>query len=257
LKRKKDTEMEKLKKGDLEAKDPEKYKEELNRLQSYKVGFRFKRDYALLRVRCNDIERLEMDNADARFSFNISTGLALIVLGFAAYLFLPVSTTEQFNVGPHDITKSLISILIILVSVILFASAIFGDFYNVHVPVIMELFKKYDIPCPYCPAHSLLPELIEVHIKKAHADKEKTYMNAIEIYGQLLEANQNDADAFNNMGLAHVLLQRYEDSIPYFDKAIVLNPHHLQSRINKAISLGLLGRKDESESSFNDAKCLI
>jgi tetratricopeptide (TPR) repeat protein len=121
----------------------------------------------------------------------------------------------------------------------------------------MDLFRKYKKECPYCRFYSLDPELVKEHIKRMHTNEDEIYKNAIEIYDQLLIIKNSDAATWSNKGSALVLLKKYDEAMECFDKALDLNPKRLPSRVNKAICLGLLGRKEDSSGDFDYAKCLM
>ena len=59
---------------------------------------------------------------------------------------------------------------------------------------------------------------------------------AIENYNKAIELDPNDADAYNNRGLAYYYLEEYERAIEDYNKAIELNPNYAYNNRELAIS---------------------
>lgn len=71
------------------------------------------------------------------------------------------------------------------------------------------------------------------------------YENAETLYHQILDLNENSADAWHNLGwieLTHY--HDYERAVEYFDKALVINPQMENAAANRELAVGQL--KDKS-----------
>jgi tetratricopeptide (TPR) repeat protein len=62
--------------------------------------------------------------------------------------------------------------------------------------------------------------------------KEKKYKECIDAFSSVLETEPNNADVYNNMGVAYSCLGDFEHAETYYTKAIELNPELAQSYIN-------------------------
>ena len=81
---------------------------------------------------------------------------------------------------------------------------------------------------------------------------------AIEILDQILAEQQSDnAHALAAKGHALLGLQKYEESLPYFDNALAINPEIEEALVFKGMALSFLGRHEEAygDRSFQDSVC--
>jgi hydroxyacylglutathione hydrolase len=69
---------------------------------------------------------------------------------------------------------------------------------------------------------------------------------AIEVLDQILEKQRDNAYALTAKGHALLGLQRYAESLPYFDDAMALNPDIKEAQIFKGMALTFLGKHDEA-----------
>src|SRR5262249_15491186 len=77
-----------------------------------------------------------------------------------------------------------------------------------------------------------------------------------QIYAKALEIKPNDADAFNNRGIALRELKRSDEALASFDKAIALKPDYADAFNNRGIALRALRRFDEALASYDKAIAL-
>ena len=76
---------------------------------------------------------------------------------------------------------------------------------------------------------------------------------ALENFDKALDLNPNVAETWNNRGTIFNDLQRYESAVADFDKAISLNALYVDAYANKGKSLTLLKRSDEALAAYDKA----
>ena len=64
----------------------------------------------------------------------------------------------------------------------------------------------------------------------------KRYDDAIEAYRQALRINPENADAWNNLGIAYNNLKRYDDAIEAYRQALRINPEYANAWYNLGIA---------------------
>jgi len=79
---------------------------------------------------------------------------------------------------------------------------------------------------------------------------------AVHLLTELVRTGQAYADAHNLLGLALAMVQRREDALVEFDRALQLNPRYVDAHLNRAITLSDLGRPDEAAEAFRSAQGL-
>ena len=62
--------------------------------------------------------------------------------------------------------------------------------------------------------------------------KERKYKEAIDAFSSVLETEPDNADVYNNMGVAYSCVGDYEQAVNYYTKAIELDPELAQAYIN-------------------------
>jgi tetratricopeptide (TPR) repeat protein len=72
------------------------------------------------------------------------------------------------------------------------------------------------------------------------------YTVALDRYGQAIEIDPNNADAWNNKGIALHNLRKFKEAIDCCDMAIRINPNYADAWNNKGVSLGKLGKYKEA-----------
>ncbi|MFA5383053.1 MAG: tetratricopeptide repeat protein [Candidatus Micrarchaeia archaeon] len=86
----------------------------------------------------------------------------------------------------------------------------------------------------------------------ANAVLEK-YEEAIENYDKAIELNPKDAGVYNNRGVAKAILKRYIEAIKDFDKAIELNPNYASVYNNRGAAKAKLEKYKEAIKDFDKA----
>ena len=76
------------------------------------------------------------------------------------------------------------------------------------------------------------------------------YEEALQAFDRALEINPEHADTWNLKGVALVSLQRYEEALQAFDRALEINPEHAGARHNKGVALYHLQRYEEALQAF-------
>ena len=76
---------------------------------------------------------------------------------------------------------------------------------------------------------------------------------AKEILKHLVDRNTHFSSAYNNLGVIYQLDGCYEDSIPLFEKAILLAPEDAETHFNLGVSLQHLGQKRSAITAYRKA----
>lgn len=77
------------------------------------------------------------------------------------------------------------------------------------------------------------------------------YKNLENLYGDIIRKNPGSWMAYNNLALHYKSLDRFDDAVRYYKKAIQIGPNEVQSLVNLGIVLGLQGKEDEALYYFN------
>jgi tetratricopeptide (TPR) repeat protein len=80
--------------------------------------------------------------------------------------------------------------------------------------------------------------------------------SALQQYLAAVERNPADAESLSNLGQVLVRLNRSEEAIPYFERAIALIPNRWAYTFNLARALGAVGRWQDSVSAYRRAQAL-
>jgi len=83
------------------------------------------------------------------------------------------------------------------------------------------------------------------------------YASALEQFQAAIERNPQDAESLSNLGQVLVRMNRTEEAIPYFERALAILPDRWAYQFNLARALGLLGRMDESITAYRRAQQLF
>jgi len=76
---------------------------------------------------------------------------------------------------------------------------------------------------------------------------------ALKCYQEIVRTDQSHVGTWNNMGLALQQLNRYQEALDCFNKALELNPFDEEALVHKAIALLALERHDEALACCNRA----
>lgn len=86
-------------------------------------------------------------------------------------------------------------------------------------------------------------------LARDHFDRGR-YAEAIDEIQEALELNPEFPDLLNQLGLARSMNGDREGAVAAFQRALHLNPHYVEARLNLAIVLNDLGRYDEALREF-------
>lgn len=79
------------------------------------------------------------------------------------------------------------------------------------------------------------------------------YLQAIEIYNEILDHRPKDDIAMSNKGLTLWKLGRYDEALKYVNEALVINPKFTDALNVRGLCLMGLGKYDEAVKNFEDA----
>lgn len=84
----------------------------------------------------------------------------------------------------------------------------------------------------------------------------RDYHGAVLLLEEAIGAGVGYADAYNLLGLALAMVDRPNDALVGFDRALELNPRYVEAHLNRAVLLNGLGRTEEAAASFEMAELL-
>jgi tetratricopeptide (TPR) repeat protein len=79
------------------------------------------------------------------------------------------------------------------------------------------------------------------------------YDEAILAFNESIRLDPNRADSWYSKGVALYDMGKYDDSLKAYEEAIRLNPNHADAWYNKGIDLGIQGKYDEAIQAFDKA----
>lgn len=79
---------------------------------------------------------------------------------------------------------------------------------------------------------------------------------AVEIYALVLQRVPMHAEGHNNRGVMLQFLQRHEEALVCYDRAIALRPDYLKAHFNRGTALSKLRRREEALASYDRAIAL-
>jgi len=77
------------------------------------------------------------------------------------------------------------------------------------------------------------------------------YKDLETLYGDIIRKNPGSWMAHNNLALHYKSLEKFDDAVRYYKKALQIGPNEVQSLVNLGIVLGLQGKEDEAMYYFN------
>jgi tetratricopeptide (TPR) repeat protein len=80
------------------------------------------------------------------------------------------------------------------------------------------------------------------------------YFGAIHLLEELVERGRAYADAQHLLGLCYHLAGQPERALERLDEAVRINPRYVEAIVHRGVVLGELGRIDEAEQAFADAR---
>ena len=72
----------------------------------------------------------------------------------------------------------------------------------------------------------------------------------IDSFNKAIEINPEDAEAYYNRGVVHVVNQRYDQAIADYSRALVINPRYAASYHNRGVTYGRKGQYDKAIADF-------
>lgn len=98
-------------------------------------------------------------------------------------------------------------------------------------------------------------ELIKVLSSEAiHRIQSGKYQQAEKIYGQVIELNQNDSEAYNNLGVALISQGKLDEAIDCYQQAIKLEPNNDRASNNLGAAFQAQGKLEEAKACYQ--QCL-
>ena len=92
-------------------------------------------------------------------------------------------------------------------------------------------------------------EKILVH-KGMDRVKRNEFEEALEFFDQVLEMNPENADAWNNKGVALFKMGRPDDALVCYDRALAADPENLEALRNRAFVLRAMERFEEALEAY-------
>jgi tetratricopeptide (TPR) repeat protein len=92
-------------------------------------------------------------------------------------------------------------------------------------------------------------EKILVH-KGMDRVKREQFEEALEFFDQVLEMNPENADAWNNKGVALYWMGRPEEALQCYDRALAADPGNLEALRNRAFVLRAMARFEEALETY-------
>ena len=118
--------------------------------------------------------------------------------------------------------------------------------------ITSELLQKRFIQRGRLDIH--LHQTVSKHLKQgADALNARNYQKAIQEFLQVIQYNNDSAEAHFHLGLAYFMLNDYEKAIDAYKKAITCEPNEIESYINLADIYRLLKRYDDAISVYEQA----
>ena len=101
---------------------------------------------------------------------------------------------------------------------------------------------------------NLNPNNAEIYNNLGVAFKEQEkFTDALESYKKAISINQKFTEAYNNIGILYQKMKKYEQSISYFEKAIHIKSDYSNGYNNLGMSLNKIGKLDKAILNFKKA----
>jgi hypothetical protein len=113
----------------------------------YTTKYDFAYAYSLLRTKCDDKTKSELDSIDARITFNSSTGVALMIISLLVIFQPNLHISNPLIKDDDDLKRGIVAFLTIL-SGILFVTSQYTEVTKVRIPLICKLLKEHNIELP-------------------------------------------------------------------------------------------------------------
>ena len=83
------------------------------------------------------------------------------------------------------------------------------------------------------------------------------YATALKQYQEAVTRNPQDAESLSNLGQVLVRMNRVEEALPFFQRALAIVPDRWSYQFNLARALGLLGRMNDAITAYRRAQQLF
>ena len=125
------------------------------------------------------------------------------------------------------------------------------------IPTVGEQVKPAETADATQPAAAVAPvAFVEPAAAGSEAYRSGDFTGALAQYREAVKRNPEDAEAHSNLGQVLVRMQKPEEALPHFDKAIALIGNRWAYHFNRARALGLLQRWDEAVAGYRQAQQL-
>ncbi len=81
----------------------------------------------------------------------------------------------------------------------------------------------------------------------------RDYHGAVLLLTSLVDEGPMFADAYNLLGLSLAMVNRPDEALGAFDRAVELNPRYVEAHLNRSVLLNQLGREQEASESMAKA----
>lgn len=80
------------------------------------------------------------------------------------------------------------------------------------------------------------------------------HFGAVHLLEELIASGRAFADAYHLLGLSYFLIDQPERALAALDEAIRVNPRYVEALVHRGIVLSELGRHEEAQESFGEAR---
>src|SRR6266508_2170101 len=89
-----------------------------------------------------------------------------------------------------------------------------------------------------------------LHSRGLNELQQGNYEAGANLIATALRANPASVEAWANLGLALEALERHDEAVASFDKALAIKPDFAEVLCSRAVALGKLGRHDQALAGF-------
>jgi len=92
-----------------------------------------------------------------------------------------------------------------------------------------------------------------LHLRGLIKLQQRDFEAGVNLIAAAVRANPGSVEAWANLGLALAALERHEEAVSSFDKALAIRPDLAEAHCSRAVALGKLDRHDEALAGFDRA----
>lgn len=78
------------------------------------------------------------------------------------------------------------------------------------------------------------------------------YQDGVSLFTDTAAKSPNKERVLNNLALALMKAERFRDAMPLIERALMLNPHYVPAKSNRALAFYALGLKTDAERVFTE-----